>query len=121
MSYERDRMAIFSTSSPTYQVTAVPNNTATQIYNSLGPSSTGIASGTILSGLTIVNDGPNTAYIGRGSVTSAIGLPLSAGAQMTWQDSQAAGATTAPWNIYAIVPTGTATLQVGLSSVAVVV
>ena len=111
-------MALFNQSGPTYQVTSVPANTATQIYNTLGPSSVGIAAGTVLSGLTVINNGPAVLYVGQdNSVTTAIGVPLNPGASMVLEDVNTAG-TASTWNLFAITPSGTAaTVLCGLSSV----
>lgn len=111
-------MALFNQSGPTYQTTTLVANTATQIYNTLGPSSVGITSGTVLQNLTVINTGPAVAYIGQSSaVTTASGVPLNPGASMVLEDSMAAGASST-WNLYAITPAGTAaTILCGLSSV----
>lgn len=109
-------MATFTASGPTYQVTAVASS-ATQIYNTLGPSSTGITSGTILANLTITNSGTVTVYLGSSSVTSATGLVLLAGQSVVYQGATVAAASGSVWNLYAITASGTGQVEVGLGSV----
>lgn len=108
-------MATFTASGATYQVTTVAS-TATQIYNTLGPSSTGITSGTQLTNLTVTNSGSVTVYLGSSSVTAATGLVLLAGQSIVIQGTPVAAASGAVWNLYAITASGTSVVETGLGS-----
>jgi hypothetical protein len=104
-------MAIFAFSAAT-QTTSVTNS-ATQIFNT---SASGIPTGVTLKDLIIENQGSQTVFVGGSTVTAATGLPVPAGAQVTfngWAFAQGA----AGGNVYAIVSSGTAQVTCGLATV----
>lgn len=105
-------MAIFANSAAT-QTTASVTTTATQIYNT---AATGIPTGVTLKDLTIINTGTVTIYLGQSTVTAATGLPLPAGAQITYNGYSHAQGDTAG-NVYAITASGTSSTIAGLATV----
>lgn len=119
-------MPIFATAYPAYQVTSVPANAATKIYDTTsytpaGGSALNFETPQTLHDLTLVNDGPATIYIGGSSVTTATGLPVAPGVQVTLQGWTAtAGSGGVLWAITASGSAAT-TVEVGLASVASVV
>ena len=113
-------MPIFSTSPPAYQTSSV-GSVATQIYSGTGVSAAAFPAGVTLTGLTIINSGTATAYIGAGStVTTATGLPLPAGAQLTVNASVAQGSSSA-FNLWAISAVAAVPIEASLATVDAVV
>lgn len=109
-------MGIFNATGATYQVTTVTSS-ATQIYNTLGPSSTGITAGTALANLTIVNSGTVNVFLGSSSVTAATGLVLFPGQTLVIQGSTVAAGSGSLWNLYGITSSANNVVEVGLSSI----
>lgn len=112
------------------QVTAVPANSATLIWDTDNTSTTtfgplgAITVGAVLKDVTIINNGPNTMYVGgNSSVTTAIGVPVVAGGQLTLQGYNVTStASSATGDLYAITASAqTANVVVGLSTTDVIV
>lgn len=113
---------------PAYQ--QVPNNTnasvgttATAIYSSTsfvpvgGGAGGTFPTGSLLPALTIINTGGTVCYIGSSSVTTATGVPLQPGQQLTISGGPGVVAATAGvlgWNFSAITPGGTTTIEASL-------
>ncbi len=99
-----------------------PSNTSTTTFGPLGS----ITVGDVLKDVTILNQGPGTIFAGAGSIAAAAlptGLPIPPGGQCTVQGYNITAANTTNGQIWAITATGgtTASVQVGLASVASVV
>lgn len=108
-------MAIFEGSEPALQVNSV-TTAAKQIFQISGT----LPSGTVIpstfassSNVTIVNIGSVTVYVGGSTVTTATGVPLAPGAQLTLQGAVVA--------LYGITASGTTTVEAGLASLPSVV
>jgi len=98
------------------QTTSV-GNSATAVFNpNAAPFSTLAGP---LKDVTIENAGSVTVYLGGSTVTTATGLPLASGVQVTFEGSStpAGSGGTA---IYAITASGTATVVSGLATVNIV-
>jgi hypothetical protein len=120
-------VAIFATG--IVQNTAV-STSSVLIWNQSNQSSTTFGAygvipvGSVLRDVTIVNEGPNTLFVGNATgVTAVTGLGIPAGGQLTIQGynvTSTSGGTTG--NIYGIcAAASSATASVGLASVASVV
>jgi hypothetical protein len=72
-------VAIFANGPGNPQTTAVTTS-ATLVFDT---DATSIPTGATLPDLTIVNLGANTAYLGGSTVTTATGLPIPSGGQVT--------------------------------------
>jgi hypothetical protein len=103
-------MAIFA--SNTIKTTSVTTS-AVKVFDS---ASAAFATGAKLTGLTIMNVGSVTAFIGIASVTTT-GLRLAPGQQVTYNDaySYVKGDTTG--DVYAITASGTTIIETGLATV----
>jgi len=108
-------MAIFEGAEPALQLNSVTNS-AKQVFQITGtlPSGTVIPAGFSTStNVTLVNSGTVTVFIGGSTVTTATGVPLAAGAQLTLQGTVVA--------LYGITASGTTLVQAGLASLPSVV
>lgn len=103
-------MAIFAAGS--VQVVTVAN-TATKIFDT---TSAKYATGATLTGLTIINTGSTTIFLGSSSVTAATGLRLAAGQQITYNGYSYLKSNTVG-DVYAITASGTSTTEAGLATV----
>lgn len=107
-------MGVFATSEPALQVNSV-TTAAKQIWQISGtlPSGTVIPStfataGGNNTGVTVLNSGSVTLYVGGSTVTTATGVPVSANSQLTLQGPLVA--------LYGITASGTTSVEVGLTS-----
>jgi hypothetical protein len=116
-------MAIFNSSTPSFQGPTSVTSSATQIYNTTG---TPIASPTVdfpagaaLSEITVVNTGTVTCFVGTSAVTAATGLVLKSGEQLTIRGAGhvAAETGTSSWNLYAITSSGSTSVIASLATV----
>jgi hypothetical protein len=110
-------VAIFNGSGPAFQFATVTNS-ATAIYNSTTSIGTSIAfpTGVTLKDITVVNTGATQCFVGQSGVTSATGIPLGAGQQLTIQ-----GYTTAQGGgnvLFAITASGSTTVECSLATLA---
>lgn len=130
-------MAIFTGAPPAFQSTQAANTpvgtaaAGVQVYNA-GSATVVSSSGTAyyafpatatLSNLTLINTGTVTAYLGAGTagtvVTTAAGLPLTPGQQLTIQGTAATG-TVSTFNLWAITAVGTTNIEASLATVVAV-
>ena len=108
-------MPIFANGPGIVQTTAVTTS-ATLVFDT---DATNIPTAAALPDLTIVNVGANTAYLGQSTVTTATGLPIPAGGQVTVKGYSGLQSSTTG-DTYAICTSGKlTTLMCGLASVAV--
>lgn len=80
-----------------------------------GGTSSVFVAGSVSAGsrdVTVINQGPNTVYVGQSAVTTATGLPVAAGNQVTLQGPVI--------TVYAVAASGGATVAAGLASQIVV-
>jgi hypothetical protein len=116
-------MAIFNSSTPSYQGPTTVSNSATQIYNTTGTPisdpTVEFPTGAALSEITVINTGTVTCWVGASSVTDATGTPLKSGEQLTIRGNGhvAAESGTSSWNLYAITASGSTTVEASLATV----
>lgn len=118
-------MPIFNTSTPSFQGPTAVTGTAAAIYSTTGSSNPTVnfATGTALSAITVINTGAVTCYVGNSSLTTAVGIPLKAGEQLTISNGNghiAAESGVTSWNLYAITASGSTTVEVSLVTTAIV-
>lgn len=119
-------MAIFNSSTPSFQGPTSVTSAATQIYSTTGTPISSPAvdfpTGTALAGITVINTGTVTCWVGTSSVTATTGLVLKSGEQVTISNGNghvAAESGASSWNLYAITSSGTTTVEASLVSLTV--
>ena len=116
-------MAIFNSSTPSYQGPTTVTSSATQVYDTtgtpIGAPTVDFPTGAALSEITLINTGTVTCWIGTSSLTGTEGIPLKSGEQLTIRGNGhvAAESGTSSWNLYAITASGTTTIEASLATV----